>query len=83
MNNVLETYVLTRLIPLSIWSKTLHLQKEVNNLVATIVKGIIPDHDSSSANYNTSTPKKFSTTEFFFVSTNIAKKYPDLPEGIK
>jgi len=85
MNNVLETYILTRLIPFSIYSKTLHLQQEINNLAAIIIKGLITESNdsSSAANYELDNSKRrFSVTDFFFVSNIISKKHPDLPEGI-
>ena len=70
--SVAEVFVLRYVIPIAISNRAIDIKKKIDQLILKL---------SSSNYYDSDRSKRFSVTDWFFVSTYIAKKRPDIPES--
>ena len=68
-----EAYVLKYLVPMTINSKMVLLHKKLNLIIDEVV--------NSSSHHHFHRHHAFSSTDYFFVSTNIARRFMDVPES--
>ena len=74
-NYMSEAYLLSFLIPRTISSKIVILQKKLNRLVSSLVNN--SNHHHHHHHHHLS----FSTPDYFFISTNLARRCKDIPES--
>jgi len=70
--SVAEVFVLRYIIPIAISNRAIDIKKKIDQLILKL---------SSSNYYDDDRGKRFSVTDWFFVSSYIAKKRPDIPES--
>ena len=72
-NGILEVIMISYVIPVSIIDETNVMKKKLDQLIQDIAskKDSIIDSDNTT----------FSVTDYLFVSSNVAKKRPDIPES--
>ena len=70
--SVAEVFVLRYIIPVAISNRAIDIKKKIDQLILKL---------SSSNYYDSGSGTRFSVTDWFFVSSFIAKKRPDIPES--
>jgi hypothetical protein len=78
-NYMSEAYLLSFLIPRTISSKIVILQKKLNRLVSNLVNNSVHHHQHHQHHHHHHL--SFSTPDYFFISTNLARRCKDIPES--
>ena len=87
--SIIEVFVLRHVIPAAISSKASSIKEKIDQLIthlsATRFKTssikTSSKNSGGSGNGSSSSSSDFSVTDYFFISSYIAKKRPDIPES--